>query len=270
MSCATPDKSTCSPGSVAGPTPCDWRTGQTNFPYGPEVVPANPFRAPGNAEEPATNGTSGPRCSGSSASAALQLCLASRLAVALDANGSPEYVLTWKRQPMPSGPPICALRASARRTSDNGCSGWPTPEASRVANRTDTTLSGDDRSTPNKLGWAASLAGWPTPMAGTPATDEYNEAGNTDSSRKTVALVTGWPTPRAEEREQYNSRDGYEALSLKVRGLQASSLTVPTAKRGALNPAFVRWLMGFPAEWDACGPTATRSSRRLQRRSSEV
>ena len=43
------------------------------------------------------------------------------------------------------------------------------------------------------------MAGWPTPMAGSPGTDEYNPAGNTDSSRKTVALLMGWPTPAAND-----------------------------------------------------------------------
>src|SRR5690606_14625582 len=45
------------------------------------------------------------------------------------ASESMEYELTWKRWDMPSGPPICALRASARPISDNGCSGWPTPKS---------------------------------------------------------------------------------------------------------------------------------------------
>jgi hypothetical protein len=40
----------------------------------------------------------------------------------------------------------------------------------------------------------SSLAGWPTPMAGNPGTESYNEAGNTDSSRKTVELC-GWRIP---------------------------------------------------------------------------
>jgi hypothetical protein len=42
------------------------------------------------------------------------------------------------------------------------------------------------------------MAGWPTPMAGSPGTDTYNPAGNTDSSRKTVALV-GWNTPTVND-----------------------------------------------------------------------
>ena len=35
-----------------------------------------------------------------------------------------------------------------------------------------------------------------------------------------------------------------------------------TEKPGALNPAFTRWLMGYPAAWDACADTATPSSRK--------
>jgi len=45
------------------------------------------------------------------------------------------------------------------------------------------------------LGSKVHFAGWPTPMAGTPAQNGNNPAGNTDSSRKTVELAS-WPTPR--------------------------------------------------------------------------
>ena len=40
----------------------------------------------------------------------------------------------------------------------------------------------------------AQLSAWPTPQAGSPATETYNEAGNTDYSRKVVELAA-WPTP---------------------------------------------------------------------------
>ncbi len=47
------------------------------------------------------------------------------------------------------------------------------------------------------LGRVVWLAGWPTPMAGTPAQNGNNEAGNNDS-RKTVELAT-WPTPQTSD-----------------------------------------------------------------------
>lgn len=46
---------------------------------------------------------------------------------------------------------------------------------------------------------ATHLTGWPTAMAGTPAQNGNNAAGNNDSSRKTVALISGYPTPCAME-----------------------------------------------------------------------
>jgi len=121
----------------------------------------------------------------------------------MDVNGSLEYALTWKTWPMQVGPPISALRARARPTFDSGFGGWPTPSAMMDAGNTGDAWIERRQRTKERLGnsngfgltlgMAAQLAGWPTPMAGSPATDEYNAAGNTDSSRKTVELV-GWPT----------------------------------------------------------------------------
>lgn len=68
---------------------------------------------------------------------------------------------------------------------------WNTPRA------TDGTKGGPNQGN-GALAADVALAGWPTPMAGTPAQNGNNAAGNTDSSRKTVALAS-WASPRSAE-----------------------------------------------------------------------
>lgn len=159
-------------------------------------------------------------------SRALQSALENHLKAMLPADHTPEYALTWRRWDIAWGPQICALRARKRpdqRTSKSAgktkrrekrvgmilylpvldrpisasaCGGWPTTTKmdGNSSRRHGYMKKGHPGTT---LYDAALFAAWPTPMAGSPATEEYNEAGNTDSSRR-VLLLTPWPSPTAE------------------------------------------------------------------------
>ena len=122
-----PHVPTSLPESQGGTLRCDGPDGRQIAPYGPAPALASRFQRPANAEELRTNDISGLFGFGSSPSVALQQSLESRLLHRMAGYGSPEYALTWRERDMPSGPPICQLRASARYIEGRGYGGLPTP-----------------------------------------------------------------------------------------------------------------------------------------------
>lgn len=251
------DTSACisSPASEDGTTRSSSPTGPMIALSGPGAVPASHSRRRAEDLQLEMPGISGPTCYGSSPSAVLQSFLESRLRAVLDASGSLEYALTWKSWDMPSGGPICALRARGHRTSGSGCFGWRTPDANER---------GGDYSDPSKarrrlvgghqinLNDQTILAGWATPAA--------NEAGGT--------------AERFLDRKRRSRRRGGsvsvedQVHSTLGPGLTSSSARNPRVqRRGVLNPEHSRWLMGYPAAWAFCGVTAMLSSRKSRRHS---
>lgn len=201
-SCAATLNATSSPASASGATPCAGPDGLTTGPSGPAPAPASRSARRGKASASPMIATSGPNSFGSLRSAGLTSSLVSRLQART--RGSTLYRLTWKLSITPSGLLTYRLRASPASISDSAATGWPTP----------TTPSGGQSAPPGTtaigrrpdgskatvtLAAVALMAGWPTPQAGTPPQNGNNAAGNTDSSRATVAMVSRWNTPRATD-----------------------------------------------------------------------
>jgi len=319
--------------------------------------------SPERAAAQKTRDTCGQLFGGSSPSDVLQQSLENRLRARLAGRGSVEYVLTWKRWDMPSGLPICALRASAHRTSANASSGWPTADAQAFNTGADYETHmqrlqrlkekhGNGNGAGMTLGIAAQAAGWPTAMradgrgsagrdkqelpnvalltgpaasggpAGTGSGDGCQRGGwataracDGEKNQRTVegamkeparkgnldelgsmaqmagwqtpkgtgggnvsrgndrkgelllageAQMTGWPTPMAQTPAQNGNNAAGNSDSSRAT---VAKVQTPDMTGWKLNPRFSLWLMGYPDAWASCGARAMQSCRRSRRRS---
>lgn len=226
---------TSSPVLVVGATPCALPDGPTTDLFGRAVAHASPSAPQAPKKAPLMIDTFGLSGSISSASAALESSLVSKLKQRLTTDGSILFNLIWKVKATPAGRQVYRLRASARRISDNDCGSWPT------------TLTADGR----------------------------GSAGVGKRELPNVAKWVGWPTTSTRDykggyrggrmRNNKISTDTLDVAAQLTSGQTAIGSPAATENHGQLNPAHSRWLMGLPPAWDACAPTATPSSRKSRK-----
>ena len=208
----------------------------TDRPVWTGSCPCQPFSSAGKSGGGAIRAIFGQRGVASSASAALQSSLVSRLKQRLDTAGSTLFAMTWKQKATPSGRSVCLLRASGHRTSGSGCGSWPTPLVS------DTDEHRNHRD-PRPIGYRAlaetvRLSSWATPT-----TRDHKDTGDLSQSMT-----------------RRDSKERNDTVPRQAPGLISSGSPAETASPGQLNPAFSRWLQGYPVSW--C-QAAIRVSRTL-------
>ena len=234
---STPN-ATFSQASEGGVTPCALPDGPMTDLFGQVLAPVNHSQPQAKSVAATMHDTYGLRSSASSESAALEGYLASRLPEVLATHGGIMWQQTWKAKVTPLRRRILAHTQSGLLTSGNGFTGWPTPRVQCSRN----TKQRENHH--HNLEEVVILATWATPT-----TRDHKDTGDLSASmRRRDGKLRDYTIPR-------------QAFGMKSNGLNAQM-----EKPGQLNPAFTRWLMGYPAEWDDCAVMVTPSSRKSRQR----
>ena len=249
--CGDSGSAISSPALESGVTPSGLPDGPMTDLFGREVVLAPVSQRREKAEGLEMLVTSGLLGHDSSASAALQRSLESRLQQRLDTAGSTLFKLTWRGRTTPLGRRYLERAASVRRTKDSDCISVPSPTAMDCARG---VLPARPWDTGVPLTQIVSLSSVASPSA----RDWKDTSGMSEIG----------VDPDGSIRSQLDQLP--RQAQLADSGLTATGGTPATKSTGQLNPDYSRWLMGLPIEFSNCADTAMQSARKLRKRSSKA
>lgn len=201
--------------------------------------------------------------------------------------GSTELPLIWKVKTTPAGRSISRLAPWTPPKSDSGNGGsvWTTVTLKGDYNRKGLSPQAGDGIETQMIG-AATLSVWSTARASDGEKGGPNMSFGAGGQPLPAQMYMTWPLPTARDwrsdRSQQTSQELYGSkgrplsrmmieASGEVQGETAQPGPAPngssatTAKRGAPNPDFAFWLMGWPAEFRR-GVLAAIASRPSSRR----
>jgi hypothetical protein len=132
---------------------------------------------------------------------------------------------------------------------------WPTPGTDSFRSR------GGERKDEmglDQLARRSVVAPWSTPTQNDSANLGAPSQFGRNSQALNVQAKANWSTPRATDGAKGGPNQAFgaggqplpaQAAQTAINGAMPSGSNVPMASSGALNPAWVCWLMGYPNEW---------------------
>ena len=238
-----------SQGLADGPSPCAAPAGETTDPFGRVLAHANLSARQARDAGLLTTAIYGPRSSTLSACDALQSSLENRLRLLL--NGSDLCEVTWRPYVTPWGQSRFKPRARVRTIC--ATDGFGAPSIAMWVTATETQAGG----TPEQF------------LERKRRSFGAKDPKITDLAMQALTAAL-WGTARANDSTGAKvspGRTGGPGLKTQAVTAHSTGTSDTTEKRGALNPDFVCWLMGFPAEWVCYGVSAMLSTPARPRRS---